>query len=153
MATGVGSGSGSGSGPAPPPCQGLYEEYCKPCPPPESQTVAICKWAKTQCSESFCNPLCLKWTWSASIEVSAEGPLGEQLGKPIYMKALQTEFMAAQCADTLQCCNRDSRLDDYVENAVYWNEFPVPQLPVPACVHDPKDDPGKLKDLCNKCKR
>ena len=102
-------------------------------------------------SLTLVRPICMRMTWSCSIDWSSSQLVTERNDHAKYDKALCSEFLAQGCSKILGCCPEDDFLLDYVENNIYQNDFPKPLLPSPSCPHDPKNIKD-AQDLCKKCK-
>jgi hypothetical protein len=87
-------------------------------------------------------------TWGSSFAKEKNDPNKK------YDVALCSEFVSYGCQKVLDCCPDDSRLFDFVENNVFGNDFPTPNLPTPSCtemIPDPKQE-GAFDSACGVCK-
>jgi len=127
-----------------PKCEGLVEEMCQPCP--QGGPKDFCDDIKKQCSELFCSPMCRRNTWTCNVTF---GKLEKENAKKAdYTHALCAEFAAEFCTHTLQCCQDDDLLFDWIENEVFGDHYPKAFLPSPSCI---KTDGGT--DMCTTCQK
>jgi hypothetical protein len=131
-------------------CFGLPKQMCH-----DEQDMAGAAEATKECKRLFCDPLCLKSTWTCDI-LSKAGIFKLAAQSP-YKEALCAEFFAWGCSDgkpgtTAGCCGeKDEMLQRFVEDSVYGDDFPQGHLPMPVCEHDATDT-SKEDLLCAACK-
>jgi hypothetical protein len=136
-----------------PPCFGLPEKQCVPNPwgglAPELE-----KNIKKMCCALYCHSMCTKLTWKVKVEATGPGPTGafkSEVENEKVQKALKAQFIVYGCSEEKFDCCVSKDMWDYVENNVYQDQFPVPLIPIRACLHDPENEEEGAQ-FCSKCK-
>eukprot|EP00743_Colponemidia_sp_Colp-15_P010776 GILK01011917.1.p1 GENE.GILK01011917.1~~GILK01011917.1.p1 ORF type:complete len:274 (-),score=30.25 GILK01011917.1:310-1131(-) len=139
-----------------PKCGGTVQQNCDPCY--KAQKSPLCDRMEIQCMKTFCLPLCLELTWACDVEAS--GCSGwdkcEEFEKEVnserVKKALCAQFKAEGCSRVVDCCSDENQfLYKWVEGIVYDDYFPTPQLPIPVCMHDARNQTIS-QQMCDACK-
>ena len=97
----------------------------------------------------MCLPLCLRLTWEVKVKAAGKNAaFNEEVASTPVQMAMQAQYLADGCVNTLGCCEDNESLNMWVEHRTFGGYFPDPVLPIKACR---EEDPTKRAELCTMC--